>query len=111
MHACRGEPGDNAREKCPHVIASHVHEQYRECGNLQTVILEVKVVMNESLEMGGEDWTCEKEKATTNNCKLNLYTCTVYTCMCHEEIHEQKWDMYIYTITHVHCMLCIVHSI
>jgi hypothetical protein len=48
---CGGEPGDEAREKCPHVIASHVHEQYRECGNLQTVILEVKVVMNESLEM------------------------------------------------------------
>ena len=51
LHACRGEPGDNARKKCPHVIASHVHEQYRECGNLQPVILEVKVVMNESLEM------------------------------------------------------------
>ena len=51
MHACRGEPGDEAREKCPHVIASHVHEQYRECGNLPPVILEVKVVMNESLQM------------------------------------------------------------
>ena len=51
IHACRGESGVNAREKYPHVIASHVHEQYRECGNLQTVILEVKVVMNESLEM------------------------------------------------------------
>ena len=33
---------------CMYVIAaSHVHEQYRECGNLQPVILEVKVVMNE----------------------------------------------------------------
>ena len=47
MHACRGEPGDEAREKCPHVIASHVHEEYR---NLHPVILEVKVVMNQSLE-------------------------------------------------------------
>ena len=46
MHARRGEPGDEARKKC-----THVHEQYRECGNLHTVILEVKVVMNESLEM------------------------------------------------------------
>ena len=36
------------RDKCPHVIVPHVHEQYR---NLQTVNLEVKVVMNESLEM------------------------------------------------------------
>ena len=55
MHACRGESGDNAGEKCTHDIASQVasqvHEQYRECGNLQTAILEVKVVMNESLEM------------------------------------------------------------
>ena len=51
VHVCRGKPGDEAREKCPHVIASHVHEQYRECGNLPPVILEVKVVMNESLEM------------------------------------------------------------
>ena len=35
------------------VTASHVHEQkfYRECGNLHAVILEVKVVMNEPLEM------------------------------------------------------------
>ena len=51
IHAARGESGDEARKKCPHVIASHVREQYRECGNLQAVILEVKVVMNESLEM------------------------------------------------------------
>ena len=33
------------------VTASQVHEQYREYENLQTVILEVKVVRNESLEM------------------------------------------------------------
>ena len=51
MHACRGEPGDEAGEKRPHAIAPHIHEQYRECGNLLPVILEVKVVMNESLEM------------------------------------------------------------
>ena len=38
---CRGEPGDEARDKCPHVIVPYVHEQYRECGNLQTVNLEV----------------------------------------------------------------------
>ena len=38
-------------EKSAHVIASHVHEQYRECGNLHPVILEIKVVTNESLEM------------------------------------------------------------
>ena len=31
----------------PHVIVSHVHEQYRECGNSQTVILEVKVYSDE----------------------------------------------------------------
>ena len=53
-------------------------------------------MMNESLEMGGEEWTCEKENATTDNCKLNFdiykYTCTV--CIHHEEIHAQKWDMY-----------------
>ena len=36
---------------CTHVIASHVHEQYRECGNLLAVNLEVKVVMNESLQI------------------------------------------------------------
>ena len=47
LHACRGESGDEAREKCPHIIASHVHEHYRECGNLRSVILEVKVEMNE----------------------------------------------------------------
>ena len=53
LHACRGEPGDDAREKCPHVIASHAHEQYRESGNLHLnpVILEVKVAMNQKLEM------------------------------------------------------------
>ena len=34
LHACRGEPGGEARKKCPHVIAPHVHEQYRECENL-----------------------------------------------------------------------------
>ena len=51
VHACRGEPGDNAREKCTHVIASHVHEQYRESGNLPPVNLEAMVVMNESLGM------------------------------------------------------------
>ena len=34
-------------------LGTSVHEQkfYRECGNLQAVILEVKVVMNEPLEM------------------------------------------------------------
>ena len=48
---CRGHPGDEAREKCPHAIPPHIHEQYRECGNLHAVILEVKVVMSESLEM------------------------------------------------------------
>ena len=39
--------------KSSRVIASHAHEQYREYGNLQSVILEVKVyiVTNESLEM------------------------------------------------------------
>ena len=47
MHAEESQPGDEAREKCPHVIASHVHEQYRQCGNLHAVILVVKVVMNE----------------------------------------------------------------
>ena len=82
MHAFRGEPGDNAREKCPHVVASHVHEQYRECGNLQTVILEVKVVMNESLEMEGEEWTCEKEKATVNSTliyiQIHMYSIYMY---------------------------------
>ena len=51
MHAYRGEAGDKAGEKCTHAIASYVHEQYRECGNLHPVIFEVKVVMNESLEM------------------------------------------------------------
>ena len=29
-------------------------------------------MMNELLEMGGEEWTCEKENATTDNCKLNF---------------------------------------
>ena len=35
MHVVLGEPADEAREKCPHVIASHIHEQYR---HLQSVI-------------------------------------------------------------------------
>ena len=61
LHACRGQSGVEARDKCPHVIVSQVYNIYmymymnniqcRECGNLHAVILEVKVVMNESLEM------------------------------------------------------------
>ena len=33
---------------------------------------------------------------TVNSTLLIKYTCTV--CMCHEEIHAQKWDMYMYNI-------------
>ena len=55
-------------------------------------------MMNESLEMWGEEWTCDKENATTDNCKLNVdnHTHVQYVRMCHEDIHAQKWDMYIY---------------
>ena len=46
--------------------------------------------------MGGEEWTSEKENATTDNCKLNfdiqIHMYSMY--MYHEEIHAQKWDMY-----------------
>ena len=76
----------------------YVHEQYRECGNLQTVILEVKVVMNEICE---EKSGCEKNVTlpTDNSTSIIKYTCAV--CRCHEEIHAQKWDMlYIPTYTY-----------
>ena len=74
------DPAIPGRLVTMHVIASHVHEQYRECGNLPPVILEVKVVMNESLEMRGVEWTCEKENVTTDNCKLK---CMIHVqCAC-----------------------------
>ena len=53
-------------------------------------------MMNEPLEMRGEEWTCEKrlqQLTTVNSTLIFKYTCTV--CMCHEEIHAEKWDMYI----------------
>ena len=50
-------------------------------------------MMNESLEMRGEEWTCEKENVTTDNCKLKClifnYTCTV--CLCNEETHANMY--------------------
>ena len=47
-----------------------------------------------------------KQLTTINSTLLFKYTCAV--CMCHEEIHAQKWDMYkhnIIRITHVCCVL------
>ena len=96
MHACRGESGDEAREKSPHVIASHVHEQYRECGDLQPVILEVKVVMNGSWEMRGEEWTCEKENVTTDNCKLKCLIHVQCACVMRRHMRTCYHTCYMY---------------
>ena len=39
-----------------------------------------------------------QQLTTVNSTLIFKYTCSV--CMCHEEIHEQKWDMYIHVYTY-----------
>ena len=46
-----------------------------------------------------------RQLTTVNSTLLFKYTCT--PSMCHEEIHAQKWDKYMYMyniITHVCCV-------
>ena len=44
-----------------------------------------------------------RQLTTVTSTFIFKYTCTA--CMCHEEIHAQKWDMY------KHIILKIIHSI
>ena len=53
-----------------------------------------------------------RQLTTLNSTLLFKYTHTLCTCMCHEEIHAQKWDMYKHIrITHMYAVYSTQHWI